>query len=130
MRLTNQKKTRVCVRSINQSNRSIYVRLLFLFCSRGFISRSYENRYIRDSLYSFAKPHGPVSYSLTFHVFDTNLLPVPPSVLSSKNNQFSFAISKRREMRQLQVNRLQKFDARRVNIKDATGKSLAFIKRR
>ena len=28
----------------NQSNRSISVRLLFLFCSRVFISRSYENR--------------------------------------------------------------------------------------
>ena len=36
--------TRVCIRSINQSNRSISVRLLFLFCSRVFISRSYENR--------------------------------------------------------------------------------------
>ena len=38
---------RVCIRSINQSNRSISVRLLFLFCSRVFISRSYENRFIR-----------------------------------------------------------------------------------
>ena len=37
------KATRVCVRSINQSNRSIFVRLLFLFCSRVFILRSYEN---------------------------------------------------------------------------------------
>ena len=37
------KATRVCIRSINQSNRSISVRLLFLFCSRGFIPRSYEN---------------------------------------------------------------------------------------
>ena len=37
------KATRVCVRSINQSNRSISVRLLFLFCSRVFILRSYEN---------------------------------------------------------------------------------------
>ena len=36
--------TRVCIHSINQSNRSICVRLLFLFCSRVFISRSYENR--------------------------------------------------------------------------------------
>ena len=43
--LTNQKpRTRVCVRSINRSNRSISVGLLFLFCSRVFISRSYENR--------------------------------------------------------------------------------------
>ena len=34
-RLLNQPKaTRVCIRSINQSNRSISVRLLFLFCSR------------------------------------------------------------------------------------------------
>ena len=38
------KATRVCTRSINQSNRSISARLLFLFCSRVFISRSYENR--------------------------------------------------------------------------------------
>ena len=39
------KATRVCVRSINQSNRSISVRL-FLFRSCVFISRSYENRSI------------------------------------------------------------------------------------
>ena len=39
------KATRVCIRSINQSNRSISVRLLFLFCSPVFISRSCENRY-------------------------------------------------------------------------------------
>ena len=38
------KATWVCIRSINQSNRSISVRLFFLFCSRVFISRSYENR--------------------------------------------------------------------------------------
>ena len=37
-------QTRLSVRSINQSNRSISVRLSFLFCSRAFISRSYENR--------------------------------------------------------------------------------------
>ena len=36
--------TCVCIRSINQSNRFISVRLLFLFCSRVFIWRSYENR--------------------------------------------------------------------------------------
>ena len=42
--LNQPKATRVCVRSINQSNRCISVRLLFLFCSRVFISRSYENR--------------------------------------------------------------------------------------
>ena len=34
-RLLNQPKaTRVCIRSIKQSNRSISVRFLFLFCSR------------------------------------------------------------------------------------------------
>jgi len=32
--LNQPKATRVCIRSINQSNRSISVRLLFLFCSR------------------------------------------------------------------------------------------------
>ena len=46
VRLTNQKSRAFCIRSINQSNRSISVRLLFLFCSRVFISRSYENRSI------------------------------------------------------------------------------------
>ena len=45
---TNQPKaTRVCKCSTNQSNRSICVRLLFLFCSRVFSSRSYENRSIQ-----------------------------------------------------------------------------------
>ena len=42
--LSQPKATRVCNRSINQSNRSISVCLLFLFHSRVFISRSYENR--------------------------------------------------------------------------------------
>ena len=42
--LNQPKATRVCIRSINQSNRSISVRLLFLFCSRVIILRSYENR--------------------------------------------------------------------------------------
>ena len=41
----NQPKARcVCICSKNQSNRFISVRLLFLFCSRIFVSRSYENR--------------------------------------------------------------------------------------
>ena len=44
--LNQLKATRVCIRSINQSNRSISVPLLFLFCSRVFISRPYENRSI------------------------------------------------------------------------------------
>ena len=42
--LKQPKATRVCIRSINQSNRSISARFLFLFCSRVFTSRSYENR--------------------------------------------------------------------------------------
>ena len=43
--LNQSKATHVChIRSINQSNRTISVRLLFLFCSLVFISRSYENR--------------------------------------------------------------------------------------
>ena len=42
--LNQPKATHVCIRSINQSNRSISILLLFLFCSRVFISRSYENR--------------------------------------------------------------------------------------
>ena len=46
-RSLNQPKARcVCIRSINQSNRSISVVLFFLFCSRVFISRSYEIRSI------------------------------------------------------------------------------------
>ena len=46
------KATRVCIRSINQSNRSTSVRLLFLFCWRVFISRSYKNRSINLLCYS------------------------------------------------------------------------------
>ena len=42
--LNQPKATSVCIRSINQSNRYISVRLIFLFCSQAFISRSYENR--------------------------------------------------------------------------------------
>ena len=47
--LIQPKATRVCICSINQSDRSISVRLLFLFCSRVFISRSYENRTNRQT---------------------------------------------------------------------------------
>ena len=44
-RLLNQPRgTLVCIRSMNQSNRSISVCLLCLFSSRVFISRPYENR--------------------------------------------------------------------------------------
>ena len=42
--LNQPKPTRVCIRWTNQSNRSISVRLFFLFCTNVFISRSYENR--------------------------------------------------------------------------------------
>ena len=57
-RSLNQPKTaRVCIRSINQSKRSISVRLLFQFCSRAFISRSYENRSIM-SLFGQPRPQG------------------------------------------------------------------------
>ena len=48
--LNQPKATHVCIRLINQPNRSISVRLLFLFCSRYFISRSYENRPIMYSV--------------------------------------------------------------------------------
>ena len=41
--LNQQKAKRVFIRSINQPNRSTFDRLLFLFCSLVFISRSYEN---------------------------------------------------------------------------------------
>ena len=45
--LNQPKATRVCIRAINQSNRSISVRWLFLYCWRVVISRSYENRFKR-----------------------------------------------------------------------------------
>ena len=41
--LNHSKATHVCIRSTNQSNRFISVRLSFLFCSRVCISRSYKN---------------------------------------------------------------------------------------
>ena len=47
VRLTNQKQRAFVSVPINQSNRSIFVRL-FLFCSRVFISRSYKNRCIPE----------------------------------------------------------------------------------
>ena len=37
-----------CIRSTNKSNRFISVRLFFLYCSRVFISRSYETLYRKD----------------------------------------------------------------------------------
>ena len=70
--LNQPKSTRVCIRSINQSNRSISVRLLFLFCSRVFIPRSFENRSIsrgvlNQVLYDEAPSQGPTPYPLTDH---------------------------------------------------------------
>ena len=49
VRLTNQKARRVCIRSINQSNRFISARL-FLFCSRDFkvIRKSLYHSYLRN----------------------------------------------------------------------------------
>ena len=49
VRLINQKPRCVCIRSTNQSNRSISARRLFLFCLHVFISRSYENSSILKS---------------------------------------------------------------------------------
>ena len=50
--LNQPKATRVCICSINQLSRSISVRLLFLFSSRVFIPRTYDNRSIYRNLYS------------------------------------------------------------------------------
>ena len=41
--LNQPKATCVCIHSINQSNQSISICLLFLFCSRVYISRSFKN---------------------------------------------------------------------------------------
>ena len=70
--LNQPKATRVCIRSIHQSNRSIYIRLLFLFCSHVFISRSYENHSIvlwsgfcSVSFQSFVSRHLVIASSTT-----------------------------------------------------------------
>ena len=67
--INNQPKaTRVCIRSINQSNRSFSVRLLFLFCSPVFISRSCENRPIKRCLFTFSfKPIERTSVTSRYH---------------------------------------------------------------
>ena len=54
--LNQSKATSVCIRSTDQSYCSISVRLLVLFCSRVFISRSYENRSIPLFLENENKP--------------------------------------------------------------------------
>ena len=53
------KATHVYNHWTNQSNRSISVRLLFLFCSRVFISSSYENRSIVRTRATFTR-HGTI----------------------------------------------------------------------
>ena len=50
--LDQPKATRVCIRSLNQSNRSISVRLLFLFCSRVFISGSTKTALTKTSVFN------------------------------------------------------------------------------
>ena len=53
------KTMRVCNHWTNQSNRSMSVRLSFLFCSCVFISRSYENRSIVRTRATFTR-HGTI----------------------------------------------------------------------
>ena len=53
--LNQPKATRVSVRSIDQSNRSISLHSLFLFCSRAFISRSFENRSIVALFFAYSE---------------------------------------------------------------------------
>ena len=82
VRLFNQPKaTRVCIRSINQSNRSISVPLLFLFCSRVFISRSFENRSIPQ--------RGELARRVMFH----SQLNRRTRILTSSDNWFTFVSS-------------------------------------
>ena len=47
IRLTNKKNHVRLICTINESNRSISIHLLFLFCSRIFILKSYENHSIK-----------------------------------------------------------------------------------
>ena len=76
--LYNQPKaTRVCIRSINQSNRSISVRLLFRFCSRVFISRSYENHSI------YLKPGKGITFRRSLLIWAIiGSIPLPPPPLA------------------------------------------------
>ena len=55
--LNQPKYTGVCIRLINQLNHCISIRSLFLFCSRVFISRSYENHCTEEA------PYWPLSAS-------------------------------------------------------------------
>ena len=67
--LNQPKATRVCIPSINQSNRSIFVRLLFLFCSRVFISSLFKNRFIlsfQGPIASFAIQQGDFGTTIRY----------------------------------------------------------------
>ena len=67
--LSQPKPRCVCIRFIHQSNRSISVCLLFLFCSRVFISRSYENRSIMACLHGVGGPQiGEVTCGASPHL--------------------------------------------------------------
>ena len=72
--LNQPKASRVGIRSLNQSNRtisSISVSLLFLFCSRVFVSRSYENRgassFLNDSSLNYLTRSK--SFKMFFYLF-------------------------------------------------------------
>ena len=65
--LSQPKPRCVCIRFIYQSNRSISVRLLFLFCSRVFISRSYENRSNSETVGHEDLRFGQIVYILVFY---------------------------------------------------------------
>ena len=67
--LNQPKAMSVCIRSINQSNRSISVRLLFLFYSRVFISRSYENRPNSNSDNSNSRPQTRTKFRFSYSKF-------------------------------------------------------------
>ena len=82
------KATRVCVRSINRLNRSLSVRLFYLFCSSVFISsRSYENRSMYSmatgyknkhtlfDVYSIAAGHKNEDTTLLLYEFITSIIP-------------------------------------------------------
>ena len=84
--LSQPKPRCVCIRFIHQSNRSISVRLLFLFCSRVFISRSYENRSNVSAVHS---------HSLKNRIHHKRQTPHPLlSLLFSLPRRHSFGLSR------------------------------------
>ena len=99
------KATRVCIRLIDQSNRSISVRLLFLFCSRVVISRSYENRsnafHLTVVLFSSPMYNQTFTFSLIFGRFYSShsikvdydyscVIYFPRNGLRTKSNRIEF----------------------------------------